>query len=179
MIFWGKWLIHMSDCVCKLRNVSVSIKEEEYVTLGPVFWGGGFAAWAISCRAKRYTRKQRACVGCRWVKHTNIHMHAHYWASLTPLVLRLRWPVLHFLHSSSSQKDYVYQTFTGMLNQASGAHTRCNTQQHSAPVSNCQRRERDTVNHTGQHSKVGGWEVDSKQFISKILFRNKKKECFA
>lgn len=40
-----------------------------------------------------------------------------------------------------------------MLDQVSGAHTHSNTQQHSAPVSGCQHGERETVNHTGQHSK--------------------------
>lgn len=47
--------------------------------------------------------------------------------------------------------------------------THSNTQQHSAPVSACQQRERETVNHTGQHRK-GKWAGErwaDKHFISR------------
>lgn len=40
-----------------------------------------------------------------------------------------------------------------MSNQAPEAHTYSHTQQHSAHVSDCQHRERDVVNHTGQQRR--------------------------
>ncbi len=69
-------------------------------------------------------------------------------------------------------EDCVYQTIAGMLNQAPGAHTHSNTQQHSAPVSDCQHRERDPVNHAGQHSEGETAEESGRQ--TSILSAEKK-----
>lgn len=77
----------------------------------------------------------------------------HHRISLTPSVLRLRGWCGHKPSPLPPPKDRVHQTIAGMLDQVSGTHTHSNTQQHSAPVSGCQHGERETVNHTGQHSK--------------------------
>lgn len=126
------------------------------------------------------------CKGCSWetwkrkgncsmLSQSPQQLHRHK-ISLTPSVL-LHWGWCRYLASSSSSpKDCVYQTITGMLNQAPGAHTHSNTQQHSAPVSDCQHRERDTVNHTGQHSEGERAEKSGRQ-TTIILSAKKKTYC--
>lgn len=49
------------------------------------------------------------------------------------------------------------------------------TQQHSAPVSHCQHREGDTVNHTGQHSKGRSLVEKQKAACKRFVSRNKTK----